>query len=136
MSEANVKTIQAIYGAFGRGDVPAILSSVTDDTEWTYNGAQPQVVPWHEPYRGKAALPKFFGAMAENMAIEKFEPRSFIASGDDVVVHVHIAFTVRKTNKKVDEEQLHRWTLTDGKVRRLVHFEDTRQVVDACTPSA
>ncbi len=134
MSEANVKTIQAIYGAFGRGDVATILASVTDDTEWTFNGAQPQIVAWHEPYRGKAALPKFFAAMSENMALEAFEPRGFFDSGEHVIVHVRIAYTVRKTGRKVDEEQLHWWTLASGKIRRLVHFEDTRQVCDACAP--
>jgi ketosteroid isomerase-like protein len=135
MSDANVKTIQTIYGAFGRGDIPTILASVTDDTEWTFNGAQPKTVPWHEPYRGKGALPKFFAAMSENLAIEAFEPRAFIGSGDQVVVHVRIAYTVRKTNRRVDEEQLHWWTLAGGKVRRLIHFEDTRQVTEACAAS-
>jgi uncharacterized protein len=33
-SEANIKTIQQVYDAFGRGDVPAMLEAVTDDVDW------------------------------------------------------------------------------------------------------
>jgi ketosteroid isomerase-like protein len=32
--DVNVKTIQMVYEAFGRGDVAAILANVTDDVEW------------------------------------------------------------------------------------------------------
>ena len=132
MSQANVETVQKIYAAFGRGDVAGVLANVTDDTEWGFNGGQPQVVPWHGPFRGKAELPKFFGALMENVDISAFEPREFMASGDHVIVHLHVAYTVRKTKRKVDEEQLHWWTLRGGKVSRLNHFEDTAQVTAAC----
>ena len=33
-SDDNVKTVQSIYEAFGRGDLPAILDAVTDDVDW------------------------------------------------------------------------------------------------------
>jgi len=33
-ADANIKTIQMIYEAFGRGDVDAITSNVTDDVDW------------------------------------------------------------------------------------------------------
>ena len=51
--------------------------------------------------------------------------------GDDVVAHIRFAFTVKRTGKRVDQEQLHWWTVQDGKVARLRHFEDTAQVIDA-----
>jgi hypothetical protein len=37
MSQSNVETIQQVYAAFGRGDVPAILERVSDDTTWSFN---------------------------------------------------------------------------------------------------
>ena len=33
-ADANTKTIMAVYEAFGRGDVTAILDVVTDDVDW------------------------------------------------------------------------------------------------------
>jgi ketosteroid isomerase-like protein len=61
-----------------------------------------------------------------------FEPRAFIHSGQDVVAHVHQVYTVKRTGKKVDEDLLLWWTFgPDGKIARLVHFEDTAQVMSA-----
>lgn len=34
MSDRNVNTVQDVFGAFGRGDIPAILERVADDTHW------------------------------------------------------------------------------------------------------
>jgi ketosteroid isomerase-like protein len=30
----NLESVQAVYEAFGRGDVPAILGALADDVEW------------------------------------------------------------------------------------------------------
>ncbi|HEY3118092.1 MAG TPA: nuclear transport factor 2 family protein [Chloroflexota bacterium] len=130
MSEQNLKTVQEIYGAFGRGDVPAILERVTDDTEWGFNVGSSDV-PWHGTFRGKQDLPRFFGAFVENVDLEAFEPRAFMDFESHVVVHLKLAYTVKKTGKKVSEEQLQWWTLEGGKVSRLMHYEDTAQVVQA-----
>lgn len=130
-SQRNTETIQTIYAAFGRRDVPAILGNVTDDTRWSFNGARPEVA-WHGPWSGKANLPGFFQAMAEHVDFIAFEPRAFHAVGDQVFVPLRIAYAVKRTGKRVDQEQLHWWTLdASGKVARMVHFEDTAQVLAA-----
>ncbi len=133
MSEQNVKTIERIYGAFGRGDVAGILEHVADETRWDFNGGVPGV-PWHAPFAGKAAIPKFIAAFVENVALEAFEPRTFLDAGAHVVVHLRLAYVVKRTGVRVDEEQLQWWTLDErGKVTRLRHFEDTAQVAAAHT---
>jgi len=33
-----VQIVQALYGAFGRGDVPALLTMLSDDVEWIHRG--------------------------------------------------------------------------------------------------
>ena len=40
-------------------------------------------------------------------------------------------YVVKHTKKRVDQEQLHWWTVRDGKIDRLRHFEDTAQVIAA-----
>lgn len=133
-TDRNVKTIQAIFAAFGRGDVATVLANVTDDTAWGFNGGRREVA-WHGPWRGKNELPGFFQAMGEHMGIIAFEPRAFHAAGDHVFVPLRIAYTVKRTGKKVDEEQLQWWTCdAAGKVVRLQHYEDTAQVLAAVTP--
>jgi ketosteroid isomerase-like protein len=130
MADDNVKTVQDIYGAFGRGEIPAILARCTEDTEWGYNGARSDV-PWHRPIKGRAELPKFFEAMGGSMDFHDFRPLHFVHSGADVICHVALEFTVKQTGRRVKEEQLHWWTFEHGQVRRLLHFEDTAQVAAA-----
>ncbi len=131
MSETNVKLIQDVYEAFGRGDVPFIASKVHADARWDFNVTKSNV-PWHVPITGPAEVPKFLGAFVGNVDLEAFEPRKLMASGDEVIAHIRLAYTVKQTGKRVDEEQLHWWTVRDGKIARLRHFEDTAQVVAAC----
>ena|SRR5258706_572874 len=126
----NVKLIQTVYEAFGRGDVATIAGFVRDGACWDFNVTHSDV-PWHVPTIGPSEVPKFLAAFAENVEIEAFEPRKFIANGDDVVAHIRLAYTVKRTGKRVDEEQLHWWTVQGGKITRLKHFEDTAQVLDA-----
>jgi uncharacterized protein len=131
MSEQNVRVIQPIYGAFGKGDVEGVLSFVADATRWDFDVTAQSPVPWHAPVTSKADVPKFLAAFVENVTLAAFEPNHFIHSGDDVVAHIRIAYTIRRTGKKVEMDQLHWWTLHEGKVIRLRHFEDTAAVLEA-----
>ena len=131
MSEANKKTVEAVYGAFGRGDVPFILQRVTDGTQWDFSVAASDV-PWHAPVNGKQELPRFFQAMGEHVNFEAFEPRSFLTDGRDVVVKLRVAYTVKRTGKRVDEEQVQWWSFDDGgRISGLRHYEDTAMVCSA-----
>ena len=131
MSEANKKTIEAVYGAFGRGDLPFILERVSEGTHWDFSVAGSDV-PWHAPVKKKSELPRFFGAMAEHISMEAFEPRAFLSDAGSVVVKLRIAYTVKKTGRKVDEEQVHWWSFDDaGRISGLRHYEDTAMVRDA-----
>ena len=131
MTQTNVKLIQTVYEAFGRGDVPFIASQVRPDARWDFNVTHSDV-PWHVPVTGPAEVPKFLAAFMENVDLESFEPRQFIAMDEEVVVHVRIAYTVKRTGKRVEEDQLHWWKVKGGLVAGLRHFEDTAQVVSAC----
>ena len=130
MNQTNTELIRTIYDAFGRGDVAFITSRVRPDTHWDFNVTRSDV-PWHVPVTGPAEVPKFLGAFIENVQLEAFEPKQLIVAGDEVIAHVRIAFTVKRNGRRVDQEQLHWWTVRDGKVQRLKHFEDTAQVLAA-----
>jgi ketosteroid isomerase-like protein len=134
MSAENIRIIQSIYAAFGKGDVAGVLTHVAEDTQWDFDvSASP--VPWHQPVTRKDEVPRFLAAFVENVELAAFEPKLFIHSDDHVVAHIHIAYKVRRSGKPVDMDQLHWWTLRDGKVTRLRHFEDTAQVLGAHTAS-
>ena len=60
---SNAATVQAIYEAFGRGDVATILDKLDDAVEWETTVPVPDV-PWLQPRRGKASIVGFFESLA------------------------------------------------------------------------
>ncbi len=131
MSEANQKTIEAVYQAFGRGDVPFILSRVTDATHWDFSVTGSEV-PWHAAVRSKSELPRFFQSMAEHLTFQAFEPARFLSDGRDVVVRLRVSYALKKNGRVVDEEQVQWWSFDDaGRITALRHYEDTAAVASA-----
>jgi ketosteroid isomerase-like protein len=123
----HVETVKAIYGAFGRGDVPAILSHLVADVEWDY-GLMDAGVPWLKPRRGHAEVGEFFQALSA-VDFTKFEPKTFLESGNLVVVLVDLGIVVKATGKSANElDEVHLWHFNDdGLVCRFTHKIDTYQ---------
>ena len=126
-----IEKVQQMYGAFGRGDVPAILAELADDVDWEYNNF-PSPIPWLQPLKGRANVARFFEAL-QATDITQFEPKHFFASGNVVVDLIDVKFTVKATGKQVLEpEVVHIWHFNDaGKVAKFRHRVDTWQSVQA-----
>ena len=124
---SHVTTVQKIYEAFGRGDVPAILALLSEDVEWEY-GSNSTNVPWLQPRRGRANVAGFFESLAQ-LEIHSFLPKSFLESGNNVVVLVEFYATVRTTGQAVHEDdEVHVWTFDSaGQVSRFAHRLDSHQ---------
>lgn len=124
---SNIATVQSIYAAFGRGDIPAILEHLADDVIWEYDKTEAEV-PWLVPRRGRAVVAKFFEALAA-LDFQKFEPKTLLESGNTVVSLNDVAFTVRSTGKSVvEEDEVHIWNFgPDGRVTRFCHKTDTHR---------
>jgi hypothetical protein len=58
-----LETVQSIYEAFGRGDIPAILNPLSDDVQWERPGTG-HGVPWLTSGSGKAHVGGFFQSLA------------------------------------------------------------------------
>lgn len=129
--DQDVSTIQAVYAAFGAGDIPGVLAHLTPDVSFTFAGASAEV-PWHGPWNGAAEIPAFFTALGGAVTFDAFEPLHFAAGAGAVAARVHLRYRVHATGKTIDEDHVHWWTLRDGKVSGLVHFSDTAQVIAAC----
>ena len=130
-AEQNIDTIKAMYEAFGRGDVEAILERCTDDVDWSSDVAAP-VAPWQGQKHGKAELTTFFSGIAESGTVNEFTPLSFAANNEDeVLVFLHWSFTVGATGKELSSNIHHFWRLRNGKVCYYRGSEDSAQVVAA-----
>ena len=124
MSEqANIKAIQDIYAAFGRGDVPYIIDQLTEDVTWRTHFDP--VVPWGGDYSGKAKVPKFFDAIFSAVEVSAFEPQEWVAQGDTVVSLGRFGGKSRNLGKAFNTRWVFIWKLRGGKVTSYEQFHET-----------
>jgi len=125
---SNLNTLMAIYDAFGRGDLPAILDRLSDAIDWEY-GEPTTTVPWLQRRQGKEGAQAGLIATFTNMELISFKPKSFIEGEGVIVVLFDTEFNVKGTGKRVvEEDAVHIWRFDEqGKVARFRHRVDTHQ---------
>jgi ketosteroid isomerase-like protein len=125
-ADVNIKTVEQVYDAFGRGDVAAILDVVTDDVDW---GAETTstVAPWYGARHGKDGVAEFFADFGTAMEVQEFNPTSVAANDNDVLTVVRLRSTSRATGKSVAMDLHHVFTFRDGKISYYRGTEDTAQ---------
>ncbi len=122
MSEQNVELVKGTYGAFSRGDVPAVLGAFADDIEWV----EAEGMPYGGVYRGPEAVAQnVFGPITEDVDGFALMTGEFIASGDTVAAVVRYTGTGKATGRPLDVPAVHVWDVGDGKLTRFRQFIDT-----------
>ena len=128
MSSDHVQTVNAIYQAFGRGDIPAILDCMSPDVHWEAwadNSAQRAGTPHLQPRRGRDGVMAFFNVLG-GLQIHEFKVLDVFGGTSQVAAEIVIDFTVQATGRRMRDEEMHLWTFgADGKVLRLRHYIDT-----------
>jgi ketosteroid isomerase-like protein len=122
----NIKAIQAVYEAFGRGDVAAILEAVTDDVDWATE-ASSKSAPCYGVKRGKAGVTAFFEAFGSAMEVEEFRPVTFAANDTDVLTVVRFRCKSRATGKALTMDLHHYFVFSGDKIAYYRGTEDTEQ---------
>lgn len=119
---SNTETVRAIYDAFGRGDVPFILSQLDENVDWEKwddNHAQNAGVPYMRHIKGRDGVANFFGEVAK-LGITEFDVVAVMEGGNKVAVQ----FTL--SAEHFDEDEMHLWTFNDeGKITGFRHYLDT-----------
>ena len=125
----NAETVQAIYEAFGRGDIPAILEQLDDDVAWDawpeQTSAQRAGVPWLAERHGPAEVTGFFESLSA-LEFHEFTPTAIVADGQRVVAQIAIDVSVRETGRRFRDDEIHMWVFDDdGRVTEFRHYADT-----------
>src|SRR5262245_54657969 len=120
----NVATVRTIYEAFGRGDVPYILSCLADDVEW--DNRESYGIPLLVPRRGRGEVGLFFQELS-NIELQTFSVNNLFDGGSSVVAWISISWKWKASGRVFsDSVALHLWEFdSSGKVRRFFHVEDT-----------
>ena len=126
----NIKVVQQMYEAFGRGDIPAILGNLAEGATMDHSGP-PDVLPWAGPHRGREGWQQFFKDLSANLDYLAFEPRQYVAQGDKVVALGWWKARAKPTGRTFEAYWSMAWTLKGGKATDVRVYEDTAAVVAA-----
>jgi ketosteroid isomerase-like protein len=130
---SNLPTVQAIYQAFGQGDIPTILGHLADDVaweQWADNRAQAAGVSHLASRTGPAGAAEFF-AIVGAFEYKDFQVLSLM-EGDNQVAAETVIEAVLPNGNVLSDEELHLWTFdADGKVCRFRHYVDTAKHIAA-----
>ena len=76
IEQNNMRTIEEIYAAFGRGDIQFLLNKLAEDVDWWH--PRPADIPWGGNRAGRASVAQFFAAIGEHLEVEQFRPADLL----------------------------------------------------------
>jgi uncharacterized protein len=130
MSNENVEIVRAIYEAFGRGDVPAVLGRMDEAIEW--REAENFLYADRNPYVGpQAVLEGVFMRLGAEWDEFTVTPAEWLGAGEHVVVLGTYSGAYKATGRDVRAQFAHVWGLKGGRVVRFQQYTDTRQFAEA-----
>ena len=120
----NTDTVMAIYEAFGRMDIPAILGHLDDNVEWDLQ-LRETAIPYLQGGNGTAHVLSFFGALGGTFNLTHFVPGTPCAGGDLVIVPIMAGGNIIGGGDIVPNLEAHMWRFgADGKVVAFDHIGD------------
>ena len=135
MADANVRLIQSLYEAFGRGDAATVLGAFDPDIVW--HEAENIVYADRSPYIGPQQVAEgVFGRIMTQWDGFTVTPEQYIAAGEHVVATGRYRGIYKATGVPVNAQFAHVWKLRDGRAVALQQYADTLQFARAVRGSA
>ena len=133
----NREFIQFLYDAFGRGDAGTVLGGFDPGIVW--NEAESFRYADGNPYVGPQQVAEgIFGRIVGEWEGFTVNPETLLQDGDTVVALGRYRGTFRATDRPLDAQFVHVWTVRDGRVTRFQQYTDTAQfarVTEATAPA-
>ena len=130
MSEQNKKTVEGMYEAFGRGDIPFVIGALDPDVEWWE--AENFIYADNNPYVGpQAVLEGVFARIGKEWEWFTVTPKEVLDAGESVVGRGYYAGKYRQTGREVRAQFAHVFGFRNGKVVTFQQYTDTAQFREA-----
>jgi ketosteroid isomerase-like protein len=133
-AKQNKQVIMQCYQCYKDRDIKSLLALYRDDIEWV--GIESDHIPYAGSYHGKAQVEQFFKKMEQAVDVIKFEPKTYTAEDDRVVVTGTSSYRVKATGNTYDTPWVHVFNVRDGKVARFEYFNNTAAAEAAFRPTA
>ena len=127
----NVRFLKDLYDAFGRGEIPAVLGSMSPQIRWHQaegNPYRPSGEAWVGP---DAVLNNLFMKLGGEWDGFTVRPKIFHGAPDSVVVEGRYTGKYKPTGESIDAQFCHVWEVKDGKIIRFQQYIDTAQIQKA-----
>ena len=130
MSQENVTSVERIYAAFAKGDIPSVIGALDPNIEWWE--AENFIYADGNPYKGpQAILTGVFmrlGTDWENFALDVKE---ILDAGDTAASQGYYTAIHKGSGKSVRAQFAHFFTFRDGRVIKFQQYTDTAQFREA-----
>ena len=119
------ETTRAVYAAFARGDIPAVLGALDASVKWT----EAEGFPYGGTYSGpEAVLQNVFIKLGTEWEGFSAVPHEFVVDGDTVVALGTYGGKFKATGKRISVPFAHVWKIQNGKARTFWQHTDTAVV--------
>lgn len=123
----NKEFIRSLYEAFGRGDAETVLGGLAEDVDWREAETQPYAEG--NPYLGPERVgQEVFGRIMGDFDDFTVTPETYVAEGDTVVALGRYTGRRKESDKQLNAQFAHVWTVRDGEVKRFQQYTDTAQM--------
>lgn len=122
VASTSIDFVKSLYDAFGRGDIPFILSRLSPDCKWIATG---EGLPSAGTYTGPEEIAGFFRKIDEHEVVTRFEPLQFFTDGDDVAVHGYEEVRVKSNGATVGSNWMMLFRVRDGLLTHWEGFNDS-----------
>jgi ketosteroid isomerase-like protein len=127
--EQNVSIVQAVYAAFGAGDMDGILAHLDEQVKWCVPDMP------HVPYAGcrfgRDGVREFFALLSTSQTNVDFGLERLLADAEKVCALGHYTWDVVATGKRFTLEWVHLFTIGNGRVIEFKEMFDPRPLIEA-----
>ena len=117
---ANVALVNEAYAAFSVGDIPRLISMLTDDVSWR----TPRTLPQGGDFLGHAGAMAFFQAIGANWSSLVVDVEAVDAVSDTLVAGVARGNGTRSDGAAASYGVVHVFTVRDGKIAAFREYAD------------
>lgn len=121
------QVVEAMYTAYGTGDIIEFNKTLSDDIEWIYHGTEE--IHHAATYQGKNGVARFFENVNEHIDFLEFQPRQFISSGEMVVVLGDEKQKIKCNGEIFEQKWIQVYTVKHGLIVKMEEFSNTAYAV-------
>lgn len=117
-----------MYDAYARRDFDRVAAIIHDDIDWVIYGPV-EVFPFAGAQKGRTAVLKALGGIAERFDLQRYEPEIVIADGDRAAVMSNVSFVQRSSGRTMRFRLANFLRFKDGKLIEFREFANTFDMV-------